>query len=772
MVTSTSSSLAEKHQEALEIVYKLQQGDIKGLVSPQEEIDRLQNSINSLEDQIKSLALDNRELLLDETRRFKESSKEFQKVFLSIRSLQSVATRVKAEVSEPYRKLSEKTVQLSNIYETVDLLRQTTSQIKLVQKIKAELESGELDLLDLSKVARLLSETTVLCEGSDLAGIHVCDKNAIFVQESKSLVREKILLVFKSGVETKNQADIGGALQALYNLKELSPSLEDLTQTMVQRTKKIFMNALDAKKVSALSGMGATAFTQISSQASHKALWEQIGNAMVSLKEALLSMWCVEKVLMKKKDPFTHLKFIDLVEKRPFDEFWNGCMDSLKDVFDAVMVTKSPIVKDLLLGGYPKLSGLFETTLISIMKDTMEGRKNSITDQQIHQYYKMISSLESEYLLSVQSRLDGLAAVVFPGSSRSLPSQVDLQSLTARFHEEIKDSQVGGERITALCAAVLGSVLLTIASHARDMSADIGLLSASKGCNASQSNNLSLARTLEELFKNTVIIQSKIPMKAAKALEGPAEVLRQATHDLLQPIFKANTEHFKSIMKKVHAQNFSADDASGSAMVEASSYITELDADMGEFRKEIASKCMLALGSTGIDSMSLLMIQKMAKDLIDCWIQHVSLIRPLTSPGRLQIAKDAAEFESILDQHLLSSQKNGKGAISESIISLKSFVRLVYTDDPKEIEHSLSDTKSLPKPVILHHLFSRCPPEIQSPYQRSKLTPSQYYTWIEDNPEEEVLKRITTTLEATIPKLSQEHEIPTLMLKYSNSITP
>lgn len=762
-----SSHLTEKHQEALDIVSKLHNGDMKGLTSPQEEIAKLQSSITTLDDQIKSLALDNREMLLDETSRFKQSSKEFQKLFLSIRSLQSVAARVKAEVSEPYEKLSVKTVQLANIYETVDLLRQTTNQIKLVKKIQSELESENLDLLDLSKVARLLTETTALCEDANLTGIQVCDENARFVKEAKDSVRDKILLVLESGIENKNHADIGGALQALYNLQEMLPALDNVIDTMVQKVKRVFMNALDAKKLSALSGMGAPAFTHISTQASHKALWEQIGNAMGVLKEALLSMWCVQKVLIKKKDPLTHMKFIDLIESRPFDRFWRNCMESLQDVFDAVLVTKSPLVKDTLLGGYPKVAGLLETTLVGVMKETMEGRKTSITDEHVDQYYKMISSLESEYLLSVQSRLDGLAAVVF--SNRTLPSQVDVQSLTARFHEEIKDSQSGGERITALCAAVLGSVLLSIASQARDMSGDIGLLSVAQGCNSSQAKNLSLAKTLEELFKNTLIIQGKIPVKAAKALEGPAEVVRQATHELLRPIFKAYTEQFKNSIKKMHAQNFSADEASDAAMVEASLYVAELNRGLSEFRKEIASKCMLSLGSTGVDSVSLLMMQKMATELIDCWVQHVSLIRPLTSPGRLQIAKDAAEFESTLDQHLLSSQKNSRGAIADSILSLKSFVRLVYMEDTHEIESTISITQSLPRHVILHHLFSRCPPEIESPYVRSKLTPSQYYTWINDNTEQDVLKRIAMALEAGMPKVTDaERTIPTFMLRMCN----
>ena len=119
----------------------------------QADIDRLRASAELLDEQIKSLVLDNRELLLAETARIGDAAKDFQKVFLSVRSLQNVASKVAAEVAEPRALLSAKTRELADMYELVDLLRQTTRQTRLVQRIKAELgdsNSNSKEFADLS----------------------------------------------------------------------------------------------------------------------------------------------------------------------------------------------------------------------------------------------------------------------------------------------------------------------------------------------------------------------------------------------------------------------------------------------------------------------------------------------------------------------------------------------------------------------------------------------------------------------------------------------
>jgi hypothetical protein len=150
-----------------------------------------------------------------------------------------------------------------------------------------------------------------------------------FVEESKQIIHQKLVSLLQAGVDARSQVDIGGALQALFNLQELKPCLDDQIDRMTQKVKKSFMNALDAKK---LSSKGVPAFGQMSTQTGQTVLWEQVGKAMEDFKESILSAWYLQKVFLIKKDPLSHQRFIDLVQENteavvmPFDTFW--CVSS------------------------------------------------------------------------------------------------------------------------------------------------------------------------------------------------------------------------------------------------------------------------------------------------------------------------------------------------------------------------------------------------------------------------------------------------------------
>jgi conserved oligomeric Golgi complex subunit 5 len=53
----------------------------------------------------------------------------------------------------------------------------------------------------------------------------------------------------------------------------------------------------------------------------------------------------------------------------------------------------------------------------------------------------------------------------------------------------------------------------------------------------------------------------------------------------------------------------------------------------------------------------------------------------------------------------------------------------------------------LPSSVILHHLYSRGPDELQSPLQRNKLTPLQYSLWLDSQGEDQIWKGVKATLD-------------------------
>ncbi len=752
-----------------------------GSASPQDDIDRLQATASLLDAQIKALVLDNRELLLEETARVRDAGKDFQKLLLAVRSLQSVASRVKADVAESQAQLASKIRELSNMYDTVAILRQATHQVKLVQRIKAEYDRRDREAggvtdggnggmrrsaeVDLPKLAKLLTDAGQAWEEAEFAGIRVCEENQAFVQACKAEVRGLAMELLERGVESRAQADIGGALLALHGLGDLGACLDELLQDMVQRVKKRFMRSLDAKRaagtgaggIGGIGGIGGTGGAG-QSHRNESQVWEELEKSMEELRESALSAWYLEKVLRKKQD-ISGTKLVDLVDQKarhPFETFWAMCLERVKDCFDAAMAARSRVVRDQLVGQYQRLAGLLDATLASIVCETMGGRSKTVTDKQVNQYYNTVTGVESEYLKQVQARFESLALTAFPGGGRPLPSQVDLQALNARFFEEMKRSQRGGERVVALTAAALGAVLLMVATQARDMGDVLEINTV-----VAQERNFALAKGVEDLAKNVSLVCSKLlagsgarPFKSATtrptpasasakavvALEGPADVLRQTSRELLEPIFRSKTEALRRVIEKMHSMNFAAAQGAESEVAMPSPYILEMNRALGEFGRGALRASGASPSGDVHKSVALALLRDMCESLMRCWIHHASFVRPLTPPGKLQLATDAGELEAGL--HQLVSLVN--------TAQLHAFKKLLFTetDDMPGSTEFRATIATLGKTVILNHLFSRLPEQILSPHRRNKLSPAQYYLWIEDHTDGEALKQIELALPA------------------------
>lgn len=71
-----------------------------------------------------------------------------------------------------------------------------------------------------------------------------------------------------------------------------------------------------------------------------------------------------------------------------------------------------------------------------------------------------------------------------------------------------------------------------------------------------------------------------------------------------------------------------------------------------------------------------------------------------------------------MGQHLLPLEQLGAPARA-----LRAFRRLLFSEVP-EVEASPL-LRELPRPEVVHHLYSRAPPQLESPHARSGLTPAQ-----------------------------------------------
>lgn len=109
----------------------------------QAQTEALQAGVSALDGALRQLVLRHQDDLIAQTARLTDAESAVQRIGLSVRSLQMVAARVRAEVAEPYAQIAERTRQLRNLQATVDLLRHIIHRLKLVQKLRAQMAAAD-----------------------------------------------------------------------------------------------------------------------------------------------------------------------------------------------------------------------------------------------------------------------------------------------------------------------------------------------------------------------------------------------------------------------------------------------------------------------------------------------------------------------------------------------------------------------------------------------------------------------------------------------------
>lgn len=183
---------------------------------------------------------------------------------------------------------------------------------------------AEPDKLDLAKAAQLHSDIFTLCEEYDLGGIDMVDEELNAVRETGNRLRSEAMKVLERGMEGLNQAEVGTGLQVFYNLGELRGTVEQLVNKYKGMGVKSVSVALDMKAISAGAGGGGfgpggirgTGTPQIGgSGKAREALWQRMGSCMDQLHSIVVAIWHLQRVLSKKRDPFTHVLLLDEVIK-------------------------------------------------------------------------------------------------------------------------------------------------------------------------------------------------------------------------------------------------------------------------------------------------------------------------------------------------------------------------------------------------------------------------------------------------------------------------
>lgn len=185
--------------------------------------------------------------------------------------------------------------------------------------------------------------------------------------------------------------------------------------------------------------------------------------ATLQVQACAVSVWHLQRVLAKKRDPVTHSLFLDEslppgpAAALPCERFWvalvHGLAEQLGKSFQA-----AGFVRDTLTAAFPRFASLLEATFAKMVQEGETRDKLSpplvargVTSADL---LRIAEPFQNAYLAKSLARLSEAANAAFPQGGRGSPAPQDVQGFVGRIREEVASAASNA----ALCALVVSGV--------------------------------------------------------------------------------------------------------------------------------------------------------------------------------------------------------------------------------------------------------------------------------------------------------------------------
>uniref|UniRef100_A0A8C2B038 Conserved oligomeric Golgi complex subunit 5 n=1 Tax=Cyprinus carpio TaxID=7962 RepID=A0A8C2B038_CYPCA len=701
-----------------------------------EQLAKLAEGISQLDKELHCQVVARHEDLLAQATGIESLEGVLQMMQTRIAALQSAVDRIRTKIVDPNNKIVVRTAQLARLQVACDLLRRIIRILYLSKRLQGQLQGGSREI---TKAAQSLNELDYLSQGVDLSGIDVIENDLLFISRARLEVENQAKRLLEQGMEIQNPSQVGTALQVFYNLGNLRETIRSVVDGYRTSVQENVVNALDIKVLTQPANTRGLLFS-----------------AFVAVLECLLifalcfSVQHLQKVLTKKRDPVSHVCFIDEIIKdgQPdiLHTFWSSVTQTLSEELQKATAA-STFLKQALEGEYPKLLRLYnelwkrlqqysasiQGALVSsgagldvelplLEHDTEDLFTRTKPDYDPEKDLKdSLQPYEAAYLSKSLSRLFDPINLVFPQGGRNPPSNDELDSIIKTIASELN------------VASVDSGLTIAVAKNAAKTVQLFCVKSEQLLCTQGDASQV-IGPLTEGQRRNIAVVNSLFRLQ-----QSVAKSVQNLMSSAVQPLLNSVTDSVEAILITMHQEDFSGSlPAGGRLDVPCSLYMRELQGFIARVVNDYFRplQCLDFL----YDS-----TENIAQRAITLFIRHASLLRPLSEGGKMRLAADFAQMELAVAPLCRRVSDLGK-----AYRLLRSFRPLLFqTSEHIASSQALGDL--IPYSTILHFLFTRAPAELKSPHQRAEWSISRYSQWLDDHPsEKDRLTLIRGALEAYV----------------------
>ncbi|XP_060929239.1 conserved oligomeric Golgi complex subunit 5 [Limanda limanda] len=739
-----------------------------------EQLAKLAQGISQLDKELHSQVVARHEDLLSQATGIESLEGVLQMMQTRISALQAAVDRIRTKIVDPYNKIMARITQLARLQVACDLLRRIIRILYLSKRLQGQLQGGSREI---TKAAQSLNELDYLSQGVDLSGIEVIENDLLLISRARLEVENQAKRLLEQGMEIQNPSQVGTALQVFYNLGSLRETISSVVGGYRTNIQDNITSALDIKGLTQPSNPRgapgrAVLPTPGNTAAFRAALWTNLEKLMDQICAACRQVQHLQKVLMKKRDPVTHVCFIDEISKEGQPDilftFWTDVTNTLSEEFHRA-TEGSSFLKQAFEGEYPKLLRLYNElwrrlqqysaslqgalTSSGGMDVSLEIMATETDSQDLFTHGKQdyspekalkvsLQPYEAAYLSKSLSRLFDPINLVFPMGGRNPPSSDELDSIIKTISSELNVASVDPDLSLAVAKNAAKTVQLfcvkseQLLSTQGDASQVIGPLTEGQRRNVAVVNSLF---RLQLAVSKIISGLGGCPAAAAEALSSSLEGVQTLMSSAVHPLLQSVSDSIEAIIITLHQEDFSGPLSSPDKPdVPCSLYMKELQG----FISRVMSDYFRHIQCTDFIYES---TESIAKKAIELFLRHASLLRPLGEGGKMRLAADFAQMELAVAPLCRRVSDLGK-----PYRMLRSFRPLLFQTS-ELIASSPAVGDLIPYSTLLHFLFNRAPSELKSPHQRAEWSVARYSQWLQDHPSErDRLTLIRGALEAYV----------------------
>lgn len=738
-----------------------------------EQLAKLAQGISQLDKELHSQVVARHEDLLAQATGIESLEGVLQMMQTRIHAMQGTVDRMRTKIVDPYNKIVARTTQLARLQVACDLLRRIIRILYLSKRLQGQLQAGSREI---TKAAQSLNELDYLSQGVDLSGIEVIENDLLVISRARLEVENQAKRLLEQGMEIQNPTQVGTALQVFYNLGTLRETIGGVVGGYRASIQDNVTSALDIRALTQPANTRgapgrAVMPTPGNTAAFRAALWTNLEKLMDQICAACRQVQHLQKVLAKKRDPVTHICFIDEIVKDGQPDilytFWTDITSTLSTEFHKATAASS-FLKQAVEGEYPKLLRLYNdlwrrlqqysTSLqgalassgVDAVLDVPAGEQDGddLFTQPKQDYSPekalkdSLQPYEAAYLSKSLSRLFDPINLVFPMGGRNPPSSDELDSIIKTISSELNVAAVDPNLTLAVAKNAAKTVQLfcvkseQLLSTQGDASQVIGPLTDGQRRNVAVVNSL---YRLQQAVSKVISGLGACPPTAGQALSASLEGVQTLMTSAVQPLLQSVSDSIEAIIITMHQEDFSGPLCSAERPdVPCSLYMKELQGFVSRVMADYFQhfQCVdFIYGRT----------EAIARRALQLFLRHAGLLRPLGEGGKMRLAADFAQMELTVAPLCRRVCDLGK-----PYRRLRSFRPLLFQTS-ELIASSPALGELIPYSALLSFLFTRAPPELKSPHQRAEWSVARYSQWLDDHPSErDRLTLIRGALEAYV----------------------